>query len=199
MSLIEIGSIEEFDEKTSGNDSPVVVGFFGAFSKVSREAEDSFRKFAAENPDIPCLYVDVTKVRGLHKRYGITGVPTVIGLSGSRVTRKISGKQSPDYYFNAFVKSSTGTSSASGKPAFPPVTVWVSDTCPWCSRVKSYLRKLRVPFREVNVSRNPSEAEALRARTGQIGVPQLQIGGKFVVGFDKPAIDRYLGINSSEE
>ncbi|MEZ5114989.1 MAG: glutaredoxin domain-containing protein [Candidatus Nanopelagicales bacterium] len=74
------------------------------------------------------------------------------------------------------------------------VVVFTTPTCSWCTKVKAYLRQNRVPFREVDVSRNQSAARDLVRRTGQMGVPVVQIDGKHIVGFDKAAIDKRLGL-----
>ncbi|MCD6588019.1 MAG: hypothetical protein J7K88_05675 [Candidatus Fermentibacteraceae bacterium] len=195
MSLIQIQEAADFDRILQKHKDAVVVGFFGSFSSASRDTEDAFRKFASENTDQTTLFVDVAEVKGIHKRYGVTTVPTVISVTEGRVIQKIVGKQDEDYYTNAFLNhSAVSNSSSDKKKGFPPVTLWVGDSCPWCARVKTYLRKNRVPFREVNISRDPSGASSLQAKTGQTGVPQLSIGGRYIVGFDKPKIDEYLGI-----
>jgi glutaredoxin-like YruB-family protein len=74
------------------------------------------------------------------------------------------------------------------------VLVFTTQTCPWCTRVKGYLTQRRVPFREVDVGRDVAAARDLARRTGQTGVPVVEIDGKPVVGFDKPKIDRLLGL-----
>ncbi len=199
MSLLQIQEVADFDRILQKHKDAVVVGFFGSFSSASKATEGAFRKFASENTDQIVLFVDVAEVKGIHKRYGVTTVPTVISIAEGRVIQKIVGKQDEDYYTNAFFNhTSVSVSSDGKKKGFPPVTVWVGDSCVWCTRVKTYLRKNRVPFREVNISRDPSGASSLQARTGQTGVPQLSIGGHYVVGFDKPKIDEYLGIKPNK-
>ncbi|MDA8203938.1 MAG: glutaredoxin family protein [Chloroflexi bacterium] len=74
------------------------------------------------------------------------------------------------------------------------VLVFTTPTCPWCSRAKSYLRSKGVQFREVDVSRDPSAARDLVRRTGQMGVPVVEIDGRPIVGFDQPKIDALLGL-----
>jgi glutaredoxin 3 len=80
-------------------------------------------------------------------------------------------------------------------PARPRrVLVFTTPSCPWCTRAKSYLRERHVAFREVDVSRDPAAARDLVRRTGQMGVPVIEIDGRPVVGFDRPRIDRLLGL-----
>lgn len=85
--------------------------------------------------------------------------------------------------------------AAAGRPH--RVLVFTTPTCSWCTRVKSYLAQRRVPFREVDVSRDASAARDLVRRTGQMGVPVVEIDGRPVVGFDRPKIDRLLGLSSN--
>lgn len=74
------------------------------------------------------------------------------------------------------------------------VVVFTTPTCPWCTRVKRYLTEQHVPYREVDVARDQAAARDLVRRTGQMGVPVVMIDGRPVVGFDKPQIDRLLGL-----
>ncbi len=84
------------------------------------------------------------------------------------------------------------------KPPTPAPThrvlIFTTPTCSWCARAKSYLRSQRVPFKEIDVSRDPRAASDLVRRTGQIGVPVIEIDGRPIIGFDQPRIDRMLGL-----
>lgn len=73
------------------------------------------------------------------------------------------------------------------------VLVFTTPTCPWCTRAKSYLREHSVPFREVDVSRDPAAQRDLVRRTGQMEVPVIEIDGRPIVGFDRSRIDQLLG------
>src|SRR5262245_45433922 len=59
--------------------------------------------------------------------------------------------------------------------------------CPWCARVRAYLRAGGVPFRELDVERDPEGARRF-AEIGGIAVPVLQVGGVSVRGYDPAAI-----------
>ncbi len=75
------------------------------------------------------------------------------------------------------------------------VIVFSTPTCSWCHKLKSYLRSSGVRFKDIDVSRDASAARDMVRKTGQQGVPQTWIDGKPVVGFDKAAIDRMLGLH----
>ncbi len=89
----------------------------------------------------------------------------------------------------AFAARRTDTGSRPSR-----VRVFTTPTCPWCSRTKAYLRQRGVAFREVDVSRDQAAARDLVRRTGQMGVPVVEIDGKTIVGFDRAQIDRRLGL-----
>jgi glutaredoxin 3 len=76
----------------------------------------------------------------------------------------------------------------------PRVIVFSTPTCSFCNMAKKYFREKGIKFKDVDVSRDPVAARDMVRRSGQQGVPVIDIGGKIVVGFDRPKIDKYLGI-----
>lgn len=76
------------------------------------------------------------------------------------------------------------------------VVLFTTSTCSWCRRAKKYFRENRVPFKEINVERDEAAARDIRRKTGQMGVPVIKIGGRWIVGFDRPAIERELSRSS---
>lgn len=74
------------------------------------------------------------------------------------------------------------------------VTVYTSNTCPWCVKTKDYLASNGIAYNEINVSQDKAAAEAIVERTGQRGVPIIDIDGEIILGFDKEEIDRLLNL-----
>lgn len=74
------------------------------------------------------------------------------------------------------------------------VIVYSTPTWPWCYKVKDYLRDNNIDFREVDVSVDSQAAMEMVRKSGQRGVPVLDINGSIVVGFDQSAIDKLLGL-----
>lgn len=68
------------------------------------------------------------------------------------------------------------------------VTVYTTTRCPYCVMLKNFLTQQNVPFKEVNVEMNPEIMQELVRTTGQMGVPQSQVNGKWIVGFDPNGI-----------
>ena len=77
----------------------------------------------------------------------------------------------------------------------PRVIVFSTPTCSFCNTAKKYFREKGVRFRDVDVSRDQAAARDMIRRSGQSGVPVIDIGGKIIVGFDRPKINKLLGIN----
>ncbi|MCL4829798.1 MAG: NrdH-redoxin [Caldilinea sp.] len=76
----------------------------------------------------------------------------------------------------------------------PKVIVFSTPTCSFCNAAKSYFRQKGVKFRDVDVSKDAAAARDMVRRSGQQGVPVIDIGGKLVIGFDRPKINQLLGI-----
>ena len=76
----------------------------------------------------------------------------------------------------------------------PRVIVFTTPTCGYCQAVKRYLRTQSIRFKEVDISRDAAAVRDIVHRTGRQGVPVTYIGNKFVVGFDRPKIDKLIGL-----
>lgn len=74
------------------------------------------------------------------------------------------------------------------------IVVYTTPSCSWCRKLKSYLKSANISFKEVDVSKDPSKAEELYKKSGQMGVPVTLVGSNVIVGFDKQKIDSLLGI-----
>jgi len=74
------------------------------------------------------------------------------------------------------------------------VKVYGTEACPWCHKVRSYLKDKNVEFEYVDVALNQEEAIKMIQASGQPGVPQIQIDDSIVIGFMKDKIDELLGL-----
>ncbi|RLD14654.1 NrdH-redoxin [candidate division KSB1 bacterium] len=79
-------------------------------------------------------------------------------------------------------------------PSQPKVIIFTTPTCSFCNAAKRYFREKRIKFRDIDVSRDHRAAQDMMRRTGQSGVPVILINNRPIVGFDKPKINRMLGI-----
>jgi glutaredoxin 3 len=72
------------------------------------------------------------------------------------------------------------------------IIVYSTPSCPYCSLVKDYLKGKNVEFEEKDVSKDRAAARQMIEKSGEMGVPQIDINGKIIVGFDRDAIDEEL-------
>ncbi|MCD5383617.1 glutathione S-transferase N-terminal domain-containing protein [candidate division WOR-3 bacterium] len=77
---------------------------------------------------------------------------------------------------------------------YPNVVVYSTAACPWCHRVKDYLKKKGVSFKNVQVDTDQDAAQEMVKISGQMSVPVIVIGGKTIIGFDKTKIDTALEV-----
>jgi len=74
------------------------------------------------------------------------------------------------------------------------VTVYSTTRCPWCTRVKDFLKENKIAFKDVNVENNEKAAQEMMDKSGQMGVPVLDIDGTIIIGFNEPEIRKALKI-----
>lgn len=74
------------------------------------------------------------------------------------------------------------------------VKVYSTPTCPWCSVAKEYLASKNIQFEDKDVSKDRNAATEMVNKSGQRGVPVIEIGSNIVIGFDQNKIDNLLGI-----
>ncbi len=72
------------------------------------------------------------------------------------------------------------------------VKIYTTPTCVYCQMAKEYFMKKKIQFEEVDVSRDEGAAMEMVEKSGQMGVPVIEIDGKIIVGFDQEAIEKAL-------
>lgn len=74
------------------------------------------------------------------------------------------------------------------------VKIYSTPTCPFCIRTKQFLKDNNIVFEDIDVSANQEKAQEMIQKSGQMGVPVLDIDGEIIVGFDKERIKSTLGL-----
>ncbi|MDI9513858.1 MAG: glutaredoxin family protein [Clostridiaceae bacterium] len=69
------------------------------------------------------------------------------------------------------------------------IKVYSTPTCPWCIKAKDYLTSKNIAFEDIDVSKDRQGAMEMIQKSGQRGVPVLDIDGQIVIGFDQKKID----------
>jgi glutaredoxin 3 len=63
------------------------------------------------------------------------------------------------------------------------ITVYSTEPCSFCARVKGMLQTRGVEFSEVNLAKDPQGRVELASRTGMMTFPQVLIDGELLGGF----------------
>ena len=74
------------------------------------------------------------------------------------------------------------------------IKVYSTPTCPYCIRAKQFLKDNNIEFEDIDVSADKAAGQKMIEKSGQMGVPVLEIDGEVIVGFDKGKITQALGI-----
>lgn len=72
------------------------------------------------------------------------------------------------------------------------VTIYTTTWCGFCKMAKSYMDNLNVKYTEKDVEKDPTAGMEAVEKSGQMGVPVLDVDGTIIVGFDRERLDRAL-------
>jgi glutaredoxin-like YruB-family protein len=73
------------------------------------------------------------------------------------------------------------------------VTLYFTPTCPYCRMAKEYLAKKNIPYTGMNVAESRDNAQEMIKKSGQMGVPVIDVDGKIIVGFDEKELNKAFG------
>lgn len=74
------------------------------------------------------------------------------------------------------------------------VKIYSTPTCHFCHMAKDFFTQNGVVFEDFNVATDLEKRKEMMERSGQMGVPVIDIDNKLIVGFDLPRIKEYLGM-----
>lgn len=72
------------------------------------------------------------------------------------------------------------------------ITIYSAVWCGFCHMAKDYLEKKGIEFTEKDIEKDTAFAKEAVDKSGQMGIPVIDINGTIIVGFDRPAIDKAL-------
>ncbi len=189
-----VQSFSEFQFKKTG----VARTFLLLFKSGSESSECAVNSLTGvesiENSDFKVLLADVNNVKDIHGQYGVTSVPALLLFQNGEFANVIKGCQGEDYY-KAIAENAVFSvqANADDKPS-KSVRVYTTPTCSWCNTLKAYLRKNGINYSEIDVSRDDAAAKEMVRMSGQQGVPQTEINGQMIVGFNQARLKELLEI-----
>ncbi|HDZ76495.1 MAG TPA: NrdH-redoxin [Candidatus Omnitrophica bacterium] len=74
------------------------------------------------------------------------------------------------------------------------VLVYSTPTCPYCTKAKEFLKTNNIEFENIDVSVDQAKADEMIKKSGQMGVPVIDIEGSIIVGFDQEKIKAALDL-----
>ncbi len=197
--IIWIRDREQLRTTAAEHSDYFILVFWGSFSDAAQRALAELTEFAQEYKNVPLYIVDVQKVKGVHKEYGVDDVPTVLVIKNGREADRFGGVESAAFYATQLLGMAPSHVAGPAKKKTLRVTVYTSPGCPPCGLVKTYLRDNGISFRSVDISRDERAARDIVRRSGQRAVPQIDINGRIVVGFDQGKLATLLGIKHEKE
>ncbi len=76
----------------------------------------------------------------------------------------------------------------------PTVTIYSTPTCHFCHLAKDFFEANHVPFTDYNVGTDLAKRQEMIQKSGQMGVPVIDVGGELIVGFDEARLKELLSL-----
>ncbi len=191
--MIQINSYSELTQQLQDKDKAFLL-LYKSGSETSECAFNQVNEAAVKVDDISVLTADVSLVRDIHPAFKITSVPALLEFEKSQFKNVVKGCNNVSQYKALFEDAIYHTSVKTDEKPAKRVTVYSTPTCSWCNTIKSYFRQHKIRFTDIDVSKDQQAAEAMVRRSGQQGVPQTDINGEMIVGFNKTRINELLNI-----
>jgi glutaredoxin 3 len=74
------------------------------------------------------------------------------------------------------------------------VKVFSTQSCPWCAKTKAFLKEHKIKFKDIDVGKDAKAAQEMIKKSGQQGVPVIDIDGEIIVGFDEDRLKELLKV-----
>lgn len=74
------------------------------------------------------------------------------------------------------------------------VIIYSTPICIYCRMAKDWLKEKGIEYTEFDLSVDAVKRDEVVKKTGQMGVPVIEIGGEFIIGFDRKRIEQLLGL-----
>lgn len=78
----------------------------------------------------------------------------------------------------------------------PKIRVFSTPICPYCVTLKNFLKERNFEFEDIDVSQSEEAAKEMVEKTGQMGVPVMEIDGEYIIGFDREKISKLLNLET---
>ena len=76
------------------------------------------------------------------------------------------------------------------------VVIYSTPHCVYCKMAKEFFKKNNIAYEEKDVASDLAAREDMLNKSGQMGVPVIEVGGRIIIGFDQARLREALGISS---
>ena len=191
MNISAIHSFEELDKEISRQKKSFLL-IYKSGAEQSNCALERIRRI--EDSGARVYSADVNQVKDIHPRLQVNTAPSLVIYDHNKVSNILKGCHTESAYDAVFSGRSAAVGIQANGKKQKQVIVYTTPSCSWCTTLKTYLDQKQVRYREINVASDSGAAEAMVRKSGQQGVPQTEISGQMVVGFDKNRINQLLEI-----
>ncbi len=187
MTFIKLTSYQDF---LKYDDEKKWVLVYKSGTPNSDCAYDSLAKLK----DAKVFLVDVNEVRDVHQHLGVKAVPSLVLTKDNKTVNIVKGCQTENYFDQIIHEKSTSYGQGANTTSQKRVVVYSTPSCTYCNKLKQYFNKHNIRYTDINVATNQQAATEMVRKSGQRGVPQTEINGQIIVGFDVPKLSRILNI-----
>jgi len=191
MKLIEIDSYHSLQKHLIAHPKAYLLLY-----KSGSETSECALKSAMDtvNDEVVFMVADVAKVRDIHTEYGIKSAPILLNFNGGVLQNSFKGCNDVSFYHKIFAQDYFIKSGHGEKQVQKRVTVYSTPSCSWCTTLKKHLDAHGIRYKDIDIARDQKAAEDMVKKSGKQGVPQMDINGQMIVGFDKTKINSLLGL-----
>lgn len=191
MKLIQIDSFQSLQKQLIGHPKAYLLLY-----KSGSETSECALKNAIEtvNEEVVFMVADVAKVRDIHTKYGIKSAPILLSFSGGELQNNFKGCNDVSFYHKIFAQDYFIQAKNGERHVQKRVTVYSTPSCSWCTTLKKHLDANGIRYKDIDIARDQKAAEDMVKKSGKQGVPQMDINGQMIVGFDKTKINSLLGL-----
>jgi len=187
---MEFIPVKKYTDITAGPAGKKFVLIYKKGTPNSDCAYDALQKVS----DAKVFTVDVNEVRDVHQHFGVNSVPSLVVTNNGKVENIVKGCHTPNYFDQLIHEKKPVYRSANGETKQKRVTVYSTPTCTYCNKLKQYFNKHGIKYTDINVATNQQAAMEMARKSGQRGVPQTEIDGQIIVGFDTRKLSKILNI-----
>ncbi len=72
------------------------------------------------------------------------------------------------------------------------VIIYTTPTCHFCHMAKEFFKENNIEYKEIDVSADQEKGQEMIEKSGQMGVPVIEIDEKILIGFNQEELKKVL-------